>query len=241
MTEALTEDPMALAFTDRDLFSAPLLVERTDGHTSTTDLAWWMDQPGARPPGDLAALAWVRPGTALDIGCSTGRHLAILTERGIGARGIDTCPPAVELAYERGVEAQLADAHTYTPIHPVDSVIALGGGLGIAETKDDVPLFLERLASWLAPGGTIITSSVNWKTTAHAHRAWVDNALAQGRYPGDVRLRLRYKNTVGDWFDWTWIDPDTLRTLAAEARLTVTRTQTFGPAWYAAELTREAW
>jgi cyclopropane fatty-acyl-phospholipid synthase-like methyltransferase len=217
---------------------APLLVERSDGHTSTTDLDWWLRRDGARPPGDLAALDWAAPGTAEDIGCCTGRHLEHLTQRGITAHGIDTCPSAINLARAAGTNADIADARTYTPPQPVDTVIALGGGPGIVGTLTAVPPFLARIASWLTPTGQVIISSVDWTATADQHRHWIDQATAAGRYPGDVRLRLRHETTVGDWFDWVWIDPDTLETTAHQAGLRIAGLRRFGPAWYAATLRR---
>jgi Methyltransferase domain len=217
---------------------APLLVERSDGHTSTTDLDWWLRRDGARPPADLSALDWADPGLAEDIGCCTGRHLEALTERGITAHGIDTCAPAVALARACGTRADVADAHTYTPPQPVDTVIALGGGLGIAGTLKATPVFLARLASWLTPCGQLIVSNVDWTGTAEHHRTWVDQATTEGRYPGEVRMRLRHQQAVGDWFDWVWIDPDTLHTLADQASLHITTMRRFGPAWYAASLRR---
>ena len=193
--------------TDTDVFDLaltapggiPLLVERSDGHTSTTDLDWWLRREGAQPPGDLAALDWATaPGTALDIGCCTGRHLHHLAERGITATGIDTSPAAVRIAQAAGLDACLADAHHFTPTAPVDTVVALGGGLGIAGTRAAADAFLARLAGWLTPNGQIIVSSVDWTATADQHRTWVDAAHANGRYPGDVRVRLRHGDRTGE-------------------------------------------
>lgn len=231
-------DPMGLALTESG--AAPLLVERTDGHLSTTDLRWWLSVEGSRPPVDFAALDWTRPGTALDIGCSTGRHLTCLGDHGVTAHGIDTCAPAVELARASGTSAEVADVFNYAPPNPVDTVIALGGGLGIAGTKAKVPEFLRLLASWLAPGGSIITSSVDWQATAAQHRSWINAANEDSRHPGDVRVRLRYRDIVGGWFDWTWLDPEALEQSAHACGLTVTRIARFNRSWYAAELTSRA-
>ncbi|MEU1377949.1 class I SAM-dependent methyltransferase [Streptomyces triculaminicus] len=216
--------------------TTPLLAERADGHISTTDLDWWLRREGARPPGDLPALNWATAGTVEDIGCCTGRHLEHLTARGITAHGIDTCRPAIDLARAAGTNADVADAHTYTPPQPVDTVIALGGGLGIAGTLQSVPAFLAHLATWLTPGGQLIVSSVDWTATADQHRTWVDTATAEGRYPGEIRLRLRHGPVSGDWFTWVWLDPDTLATTARQAGLHIADLHRFGPAWYAASL-----
>lgn len=222
----------------------PLLVERRDGHTSTADLAWWLGQPGARPPADFTALdhpAVTTARTVLDLGCCTGRHMRAFTgragSRGIRVAGIDSCPAAVAIAQSHGLDAHLADARTYTPPQPADAVLALGGGLGIAGTRDHVPAFLAHLATWLTPGGSIIASSVDWTATADQHHAWITTATTGGRYPGDVTLRLRHHTHTGPWFNWCWLDPDTLTTIAAQAGLHVTGIHRHSPAWYSACLT----
>lgn len=217
----------------------PLLIERSDGHLSTADLEWWLRRDNARPPADLPALDWVgAPGTALDIGCSTGRHLEILQEHGVTATGIDTSPAAVSLAREAGTDARLADVRDFDPPYPFDTVVALGGGLGIAGTRQAASGLLARLADWLAPAGKIVVSSVDWTATADQHRAWIDAARAGGRYPGDVTLRLRYGDRAGEQFAWTWIEPATLAAVADSAGLRITAQHRFGPAWYGAALAR---
>ncbi|MGH3701267.1 MAG: class I SAM-dependent methyltransferase [Pseudonocardiaceae bacterium] len=229
-------NPDLLSRALRDPGDAPLLIERDDGHTSTTDLRWWLRRETARPPGDLPALKWVLAGTAEDIGCCTGRHLQYLAGRGIAAHGIDTCEAAVTLARTAGLDADVADVHHYTPPRPVDTVLALGGGLGMAGTCHHAPAFLAHLASWLAPHGQLIVSSVDWTVTTGQHRTRAEQAQREGRYPGDVRLRLRYQGDSGDWFNWVWIDPATLESLARHAGLRITAIQRYGPAWYAASL-----
>lgn len=236
MSNTPDPDPMRMAIAESG--AAPLLLERTDGHISTTDLRWWLGLEESHPPVDFPALDWVTPGLALDIGCSTGRHLTHLGEHGVDAHGIDICAPAVELARAANTSAEVADVYAYTPSQPMDTVIALGGGLGIAGTRAKAPEFLDLLASWLAPGGSIIASSVDWTATADQHQRWIDAANADDRHPGDVRVRLRYRDIVGNWFDWTWLEPDTLEQSAHACGLTVTRMSRFSRAWYAAQLTR---
>lgn len=231
-------DIFEVALTDRRA-GTPLLIERSDGHVSTSDLDWWLRRDDARPPGDLKALNWaVTPGTALDIGCSTGRHLEILQQCGITATGIDTSAAAVSIAQAAGLDARVADVWDFTPPEPVDTVVALGGGLGIAGTRQNADVFLARLAGWLAPGGRIVLSSVDWTATADQHRAWLDAARKENRYPGDVMLRLRYGDSTSEPFPWTWIDPDTLTAIAGSAGLQISAIERFGPAWYGAALTR---
>jgi SAM-dependent methyltransferase len=217
----------------------PLLIERTDGHTSAADLDWWLRQDEARPPADLEILARVVDGPVLDVGCCTGRHLEHLARRGIEAEGIDICDGAVALARSAGLTAEVADVHHYHSPHAMKAVLALGGGIGLAGTREDVPRFLERLASWVTRDGMLLVSSIDWTATIDKHRAWVDAAIDAGRYPGEVSLRLRYGDLIGDWFDWVWVDPATLSSACQSADLAVRSVQRWG-SWYGAVIERAA-
>lgn len=231
------DDVLGMALT-APMPGQPLLVERSDGHTSVTDLAWWLRSPEARPPTDVGALKWVRSGLVLDVGCCTGRHLELLADSGVAGYGIDTCAAAIGLARDAGVACEQADAWTYRPAQAVDWVLTLGGNLGIAGSLGKLPRFLGRLAAWLAPGGALVVSSVDWRRSALQHRGWIASRQAQGRYPGETRLRLRYGLQAGDWFDWLLVDPDALQESCADLGLSVAGLERWGNK-YAALLRRE--
>jgi SAM-dependent methyltransferase len=230
----LLSDPLAIALSDPEPGS-PLIVERTDGHRSITDLAWWRRDPEAAAPADAELVSWVRSGsTAIDIGCATGRHLELLGKNGVDAVGVDTSAASVERAQEHGLNAICADARTWTPPHQVDTVFAFGGGAGLCGRRKDLRDWLTHLATWIVPGGRIILTSVDWRVS-RGHESWLQDATVQARYPGDLTLRLRYRDHVGPWFDWAIIDPHAL-TLASEALgLGVARLQTWSSK-YALEL-----
>lgn len=216
---------------------AALIVERSDGHRSVTDLAWWRRETAARPPVDTEILDWVKPGQSVaDVGCATGRHLEILRSRGIAGIGVDSCATAVALAAARGLTAVHADATAWSPPEPVDVVTALGGGLGICGTLEKLGTWLAHLARWMAPAGRLLVTTVDWRGPGHA--AWGEAAQSRDAYPGEVTLRLRYRDQTGDWFPWLWADPPTLHAYAQEAGLTMVKTMAWG-AKYAAELRKE--
>lgn len=229
-------DPLRLALSDSEP-GPPLIVERTDGHRSITDLAWWRRDPEAVPPADAELVAWARSGsTAIDIGCATGRHLELLAKSGINAVGIDTNASAVNFARLHGLNAVRDDARTWKPAQPVDTIFAFGGGAGLCEERKHMRSWLEHLSTWLVPGGRMVFTSVDWRTSP-GHEEWITSATEQGRYPGDLTLRLRYREHVGPWFKWALIDPHVL-TLASESLgLGVARLQTWSSK-YALELVK---
>ena len=229
-------DPLRLALTD-PVPGQPLIVERTDGHRSITDLAWWRRDPEAAPPADAELVSWTRSGTtAIDVGCATGRHLELLGKSGINAIGIDTNEAAVNVARLHGLDAVCADAHTWQPPEPVDTIFAFGGGAGLCGKRQHLREWLRHLTTWLTPGGRMVFTSVDWRVSP-GHEKWITEATTDGRYPGDLTLRLRYREHVGPWFDWAIIDPHAL-TLASESLgLGIARLQTWSSK-YALELVK---
>lgn len=218
-----------------------LLTERADGHVSTTDLAWWLRDPQAEPPADLAALDLIHEGESLDVGCATGRHLDALRERGLYGEGIDTCAHAVALARANGHACEHADIWHYRPTRPFDTVLLLGGNLGIAGHLIRLAPFLSRLRDLITPGGSLVVTSVDWRRTTQTHPQHRAHSLQQraiGRYPGEVQLRLRLGERASSWFPWVWIAPDILTDTAARIGLQPATMLSWGPK-YALHLRRK--
>lgn len=202
----------------------PLHVERHDGHVSVADLRWWLRDPEAIPPWDCGALDLVTQTQqpVLDVGCATGRHVELLRARGIAAVGIDTCPDAVELGRNAGQPCDVVDVWRYNPGEKFGTVMALGGNLGIAGSVRALPAFLARLESLLASGGCLLLGSVDWRLSPHQHHDFLAAQQREGRYPGDICLRLRLGEAVSSWFAWVLVDRDALAFAATRVGLAVT-------------------
>lgn len=100
----------------------------------------------------VAAIAPLAPaGPWLDVGCSTGALLAAVAERGVEAEGIELSEVAVERARERGLEVRRASAVDFTPERRYACVTAFD----LVEHLVDPNPFLDRVRSWLLPGGRL--------------------------------------------------------------------------------------
>jgi len=219
VTQLAPEDVMGAALRQRGRL--PLEVERSDGHFSRCDLGWWLRDPAAESPRDTEALEWVRQGPVLDVGCATGRHVEALRARDIDTIGIDTCTAAVQLAIAAGQPCRVDDAWRVPAGVGYATVIALGGNLGIAGTMHQLQRFLAVLSAAVRPGGFMVVSSIDWRVSASQHAAFLEAQRRVGRYPGEVRLRLRCADVASNWFDWLWVDRDTLRSAAADVGLLI--------------------
>ncbi|WP_030719515.1 class I SAM-dependent methyltransferase [Streptomyces sp. NRRL F-2580] len=120
-----------------------------------------------RVPGQLAALDWLTarlPGGArvLDVGSGTGRPTAeALVRAGCEVTGIDVSAAMVALARTRvpGARFEQADVRTYTPepggFDAVCSFFPL-----LVMDQPEVAGALDRMASWVAPGGYFVMATV---------------------------------------------------------------------------------
>ena len=98
----------------------------------------------------------------LDIGCGRGEFLALLLERGISARGIDTNETMVQVCREKGLSAAAADALGYLREQPQQSL----GGLFAAQVVEHLePSYLAALLDAafdaLRPGAPIVLETIN--------------------------------------------------------------------------------
>lgn len=226
MTELPHEELLGLALTGRG-GRHELLVERSDGHRCRLDLGWWRGEEIASPPVDSQALELVEHGPVLDVWCRTGRRLELLAGHGLPARGIDTCRGAVAVAERSGRACAVADVHGYWPPVEFGTVLALGGSVGVAGSLERLPALLSRLAALTYPGGTVLVGSTDWRLSAAQDARFLDRQRRDGRYPGQVRLRLRYGPLRSGWFNWVWVDREAMIAAARSAGLQVTEVRSW--------------
>lgn len=115
--------------------------------------AHWADADAGGPPPHPALdteLAGLAPGTALDAGSGAGAEAAWLSAHGWNVTAVDiatAAPPHLDSAI-RWVEADLT---VWEPPHPYDLVTTFYAHPTIGQLA-----FYERIARWVAPGGTLL-------------------------------------------------------------------------------------
>jgi trans-aconitate methyltransferase len=101
----------------------------------------------------------VPPGTALDAGCGTGAEAIWLAQRGWRVSAVDISSAALAVAAERAAQASVshsitwleADLTTWQPGNNFELVMTNYAHAALPQLK-----LYERIASWVAPGGTLL-------------------------------------------------------------------------------------
>ncbi len=100
------------------------------------------------------------PGSALDLGCGSGKNVMMLAELGWRVTGVDWADEGIKLAQgavqERGLKATfiVADTTTWSPERRFDLVISTFALPG----REDSRRVLRTAVTALAPGGTLIVA-----------------------------------------------------------------------------------
>lgn len=94
-------------------------------------------------------------GAVLDVGCGTGRHVAIVAQRGYRVSGTDSSPAMLARARDRcagqaGIQAPGETTGTF------DLVYSLFDVLSYQTTAADAREFMRRLSGWTVPGGIVV-------------------------------------------------------------------------------------
>ena len=148
-------------------------------------------------------------GKVLDIGAGAGSHALLLQDRGVEVTAIDISPSAVQVMQERGVnKAFEADIYTYHP-GKFDTLLLLMNGIGLAGDLDGLKTLLEHLKSLLNPNGQILFDSSDITYL-------YEGKLPTDKYYGEIAYQYQYKQLQTEWFNWLYIDEQTLALIATE-------------------------
>jgi SAM-dependent methyltransferase len=210
------------------------IIERDDGFLDTAKFLYFA--PVTRWPAvERRALRWVR-GRVLDAGLGAGRVALELQRRGRSVVGIDISPGAVEVARERGVRdvRLLAFEEVDDSIGQFDTIVMLGNNFGLFGSPSKARRLLRRLRPL---ADRIVAASIDPHATEDpAHLAYQERNRRRGRMAGQLRLRVRYRDLIGPWFDYLLVSPDEMASILEGTQWRITRLLQSGTAYYVAIL-----
>jgi 2-polyprenyl-3-methyl-5-hydroxy-6-metoxy-1,4-benzoquinol methylase len=157
-------------------------------------------------------------GYVLDVGAGTGLHSLALQARGLRVTAIDVSDHAVKIMTLKGVvDVQRADLFEYDG-GPFDTVLMLGNGIGMVETLAGLDRFLRYVSGFLTEGGQVLLDSTDVRSTDdRQHLAYQDANRQAGRYIGEIRMQLGFRETRGPMCGSLHVDPETLQVHASAA------------------------
>lgn len=188
------------------------------------------------PAVERRALRWVR-GRVLDAGVGAGRASLELQGRGRTVVGIDVSSGAVEVAHGRGVRdvRLLAFEDLDASLGHFDTIVMFGNNFGLFGS----PSKAQRLLRRLRPLADRIVACSNdpHATDDPTHLAYQERNRERGRMPGQLRLRVRYRDLIGPWFDYLIVSPDEMATILKGTQWRIRRLlQESGSGYYVAIL-----
>ncbi len=148
-------------------------------------------------------------GKVLDVGAGSGCHSLVLQERSLDVTAIDISPLSVETMKERGVK-KVIEQDFFTLEGQYDTILMLMNGIGIVGTLERMPKFFKQLDTILAPGGQVLCDSSDISYVFEDEEGMIDIPNEMDYY-GEHSFRMQYKDTIGEPFDWLYIDADTLK------------------------------
>lgn len=153
-------------------------------------------------------------GKVLDVGAGAGIHATYLKEKGFDVTSIDTSVGAVQSMQQRGLKAECIAFEAYNA-EQFDTLLILMNGLGLAGRIEDLPRFLKHAASLLNEGGKILCDSTDIQYLYEDEEGglWMD---LNASYYGNVQFQMKFANYTSDWFNWLYIDPERLESIADE-------------------------
>jgi SAM-dependent methyltransferase len=209
------------------------IIERDDGYLDAVKPVYF--RPVAHWPAvERRALRWVR-GRVLDAGVGAGRVALELQRRGRNVVGIDVSPGAVEVARGRGVRdvQQLALEDVNDSLGHFDTIAMFGNGFGLVGSPSRAKRLLRRLRPL---ADRIVAASLDPATQDPAHLAYQEQNRKRGRMPGQLRLRVRYRDLTGPWFDYLIVSPDEMATILEGTQWRIHRLLEGGTGYYVAIL-----
>ena len=157
------------------------------------------------------AIGFARGNTALDVGCGAGRVALHLQENGYRVTAIDNSPLAVKTARLRGVEnARLLPFEDIGRLSPgsFDTIVMFGNNFGLFGSRERAGRLLKQLHRITRGEAVLLAQSRDpYRTDERAHLQYQRMNRRRGRMAGQIRIRVRFNQWIGPWFDYLLVSP----------------------------------
>ena len=192
------------------------LVERDDGFIISVPGSSYLAEFEDWPEIEKRAMDSVR-GRVIDLGCGAGRVGLYLQRKGFDVLGFDISPLALRVCRERGLrKTRKGSIHDLRfPRDSFDTAILFGNNFSLLGTPSKATKTLRRMHRMLSDGGLVLAETLDpYDTKEPSHLAYHRMNWMKGRPPGQVRIRVRYKEHATPWFYWLLLSREEMGELA---------------------------
>jgi ubiquinone/menaquinone biosynthesis C-methylase UbiE len=194
------------------------IVERSDGYIDfarTGPVRYFSDRKGWSKR-ERAAIQNVR-GRVLDIGCGAGRFALYLQSKGHSVTAIDNSSGAIKVCKLRGVESamvrSIAEIGKFKA-GSFDTILMMGNNFGLFGSRKKAKRLLREMFRITTEQGQIIAEATDpYQTSEPVHLQYLKLNRSRGRMSGQLRLRIRHKKVIGQWFDYLFVSQKEMKTI----------------------------
>lgn len=179
------------------------IIERDDGRIETLQVSDYKKSFSEWDELERKAIKHAK-GKVLDIGCGAGRVALHLQTLGHEVVGIDLGPSAIAACKAMGLRKAYVMSTTNLQFNDntFDTIIMFGNNLGIAGDEKQTISMLRTLYNITTPDAIILAGSVDAVNTKNEdHLKYHETNRARNKPPGLVRIKVKYKEYVTNWFD----------------------------------------
>lgn len=155
------------------------------------------------PPLELQAIDLCY-GKVLDVGAGVGSHALVLQKAGIDVTAIDISANAVQIMKQRGVKKALEQSIFLTD-EKYDTLLFLMNGIGLTGTMSGFVNFLTQAKDLILPNGQLLFDS------SDISYLYEELPKPEQTYFGEISYCYEYKAQKGNWFNWLYLDQETLK------------------------------
>jgi len=189
------------------------IVERDDGLINAMKIAGYFSDYEDWSPIEQEAMRLVK-GRVLDIGCGAGRHSLYLQKNGFDVLGIDISPLAIKVCKARGLKkANVMSIEDVDFLQDsFDTIIMMGNNFSLFGSFEKAKSLLRKFHKMTSENALIIATTRNpYKTDNPVHLEYHKSNKRKGRMSGQVRLRSRFRQYIGRWFDYLLVSEEEMK------------------------------